>query len=117
MNGIHRGLLGLFAVAFLTLAWAAPEARAQGFSFGLSVPGVSIGVGQTLYGGYGWGYPVVAQPPVIVRPAPAVIVQRPMIVQTPVVVGPRYYYGPRPWVARRSIGPRFVYRGYYGYRW
>ncbi len=117
MKAMPLGSLGLVAAMFLALGWAAAPASAQGFSFGFSTPGVSVGVGGGPYGVYGGGYPIVARPPLIVQPVPTVIVRPapPVFVRRPIVVGPRYSYGPR--VVRRTYGPRYVYRNGYRYPW
>ena len=103
MKALSRSLIlsGVAAVGIFGLG--AVPARAQGFGFGYSSPGVSFGLGTggysgAYYGGYGsyggyGAYPYVAPP--IVVPGP-VVVPRTVVVPGPIVV-PRggYYYGPR----------------------
>ncbi len=67
--GKSVALAGGLAIAALLVG--TPSARAQGFGFGLSVPGVSVGVntgGFGYYGGAYGGYPVVARRPLTLRP-------------------------------------------------
>ncbi len=102
------------------LALGASPARAQGFSFGYSGPGVSVGVNT---GGYGYGGgvyagapvvvpgPVVAPAPVVVGPYAPVVVTRPVVVGRPFVYGPRPFYGPRYYGGPYRPGP------YYYRRW
>jgi len=106
-NGKSLALAGGLAV--MALAWGATPARAQGFSFGLAVPGVSVGVntgglgyygGGYYGGGYYGGYPAVVPGPVV-APYAGVVVQRP-------VYGGGFY-GPRPY-----YGPGYYGGGYYG---
>jgi hypothetical protein len=103
-NWKSLALLGGLAIG--CFATGTSPAHAQGFSFGYSGPGVSVGVntGGGFYGGgfYGGGYPVVTPGPVVVAPYPQVVVQRPVFVGRP-------FYGPRP-----IYGPR-VYGGYRPY--
>ena len=97
-------------LAVMAISWGAQPARAQGFSFGYTSPGVSVGVTT---GGYGYGggvyggvgYPVVAPGPVVVAPyAPVVVAPyAPVVVQRPVIVG-RPFYGPRPIYGPRAYG-------------
>jgi hypothetical protein len=109
-----KSLALLGGVAMGCFAAGASPAQAQGFSFGYSGPGVSVGVttGGGYYGGgvYGGGYPVVTPGPVVVAPYPQVVVAPypQVVVQRPVFVG-RPFYGPRP-----IYGPR-VYGGYRPY--
>ncbi len=93
----------------------ASPARAQGYSFGFSTPGFSLGVSQGPYGYYGGGYypgyPVVRPGPVVVAPAVPYVVPRP-------IYGPRPLYGPPVVYGPRVYGGGF--RGapfYYGRRW
>jgi hypothetical protein len=65
-------------------------ARAQGFTFGYSGPGLSLGVASG--GGYYGGYPVVTPAPVVVTPPP-VVVPPPYVVARPYYPG---YYGGYP---------------------
>jgi hypothetical protein len=105
------GAIGLFS-------FAAAPAHAQGFSFGYSGPGVSVGVntgvpayyGGGLYGGgYYGGYPVVAPRPLVAGPVVGpVIVRRPAIVPGP-WIGPRAYVVGRPY-GRYGPGRRYYWR-------
>jgi hypothetical protein len=98
-------------LAVMAISWGAQPARAQGFSFGYSSPGVSVGVNT---GGYGYGggvyggvgYPVAAPGPVVVAPYAPVVVQRPVIVGRP-VYGPRPIYGPRAYGGGYRPYPRY----------
>jgi hypothetical protein len=109
-------LAGIGAIGFLSVG--ARSAQAQGFSFGYTGPGVSVGVNTGgygfvpggylpggYYGGFYPGYPPVVPGGVVVAPAPRVIVRPP-------IYGPGPWIGPRPYVGRPWYGP---YRRYY--RW
>jgi hypothetical protein len=100
------------------LASQATPARAQGFAFGYTGPGVSVGVttgGNGYYGGgyygggYYGGYPVVAPGPIVVGPPAPVLVRPPVIVPGP-------WVGPRAYVVRRPYGWYAPYPRYYR-RW
>jgi hypothetical protein len=101
----NRSLALAAGLAVVALAWGSAPAQAQGFSFGLAVPGVSVGVntgGPGYYGGgYYGGYAAVVPAPVVVAPYAGVVVPRP-------VYGGVGYYGPRPY-----YGPGY-HGGYYG---
>jgi hypothetical protein len=115
-NGKSLVLAGILAVGCLGLG--STPARAQGFSFGLSTPGLSVGVGQGPYGYSGGvfaGYPAVVGGPVVAGPVVAAPVV-PYVVRRP-FYGPRVYappivYGPRAYPAAVRPGPY-----YYGRRW
>lgn len=119
-------LAGITAIGCLAVG-AAP-ARAQGFSFGYSGPGGSVGVGIGGYGNYGGGYynpgyygpgyygpgyyggyPVGAPGPLVVGPVAPVVVRRPVILPGPLI-------GPGPYVVRRPFYGYGPYPRYYR-RW
>src|SRR4051812_11486091 len=78
----------LACAAILTTVGLGPgasSASAQGFTFGLSSPGLSVGVAS--------GYPAVAPPPVVVTPPPVVVTPPPVVVTPPYVVGRPFYPG------------------------
>jgi hypothetical protein len=79
-------LAGVLGVAGAVVG--STPARAQGFAFGFSTPGLSVGVGSPVYGGYYGALPVAPYPYVV--PAP-VVVPRPVVVAPP-IYGPRPYY-------------------------
>jgi hypothetical protein len=107
------------------LALAAEPARAQGFSFGYSGPGLSVGVatgGPGYYGGgyygggyygggyygggYYGGYPLVRPGPLVAGPVGPVLLGRP-------VIAPGPWVGPRPYVVGRPYGGYGPYRRRY----
>lgn len=99
------------ALVCASLGLSGTQARAQGFSFGYTGPGISVGVTTPGYGYYGGayapGYPVVSPGPVLVRPVPPVVVGGPVLVRRP-IFGPGYVYGPR-----RVYGGFYPRRAYY----
>jgi hypothetical protein len=120
MNPTRKSLAlaGTFAIACMVLC--GPTARAQGFSFGYSGPGGSVGVttgnygyygggyyGGGYYGGgyYGGGYPVLAPGAFVAGPVAPAYVRPPVILGGPLVV-PRPYIAARPYV-------RYGYPGNY----
>jgi hypothetical protein len=101
-RGFRAMAFGLVAVAGLAFASAA-SARDH-FSLGISVPGLSIGVGgHHTYVGVGGGYygPAYYGPAYYAAPAPVVYAD-----PYPVYYGPAYYGG---------YYSRPVYRGGYGH--
>ena len=110
MKAIGRSMLLAGGLVIGAFGMGATPAHAQGFGFGFSTPGASLGFGSGVYGGYGGfggygglypgyygAYPYVT-PPYVVAGAP-------IVVPRPVVVPRGYYYG----------GGR--YPGYYGGGW
>jgi hypothetical protein len=110
-----RTLVMVSVLAGACLAFGATSARAQGFSFGVSVPGFSLGVGNGYGYGYGYypgayypGYPVVSPGPVVVGGVGPVLVPRRVVV-------PRAVYVPPPVLVPRRYGWYRPYRYYRGW--
>jgi hypothetical protein len=109
-------LVGIGMIACWSIG--ATPARAQGFSFGYSGPGVSVGVGTAgygyvpggyapggYYGGYYGGYPPITPGSVVIAPVPRVVYRPPV------------YYGPGPWLGPRPFVGYRPYGRYHHYRW
>ena len=122
MNSSKRGFramaFGLFAVAALAMTSTA-SARSH-FSLGISVPGLSIGVGSHhtyvgvgggYYGGYGGGYYAPTYyAPTYYAPAPVYYPSYPAYYSAPVVYRSGYYHGYRGYERGYDRGYR---NGYY----
>ena len=106
-------------VAIACMAFNSSLVRAQGFSFGYSGPGVSVGVNTGNYGyfggggyyggGYYGGYQVLAPGAFVAGPVVPAYVRPPVYVGGPILA-------PRPYVVARPFGGYRAYPGYYYYR-